>query len=136
MTEPTPEQKNKLLSTARDVLNNSHSPYSKFKVASSVLTEGDQVYPGVNVENASYGGTICAERTAIFNAVTFGSKKIKAILVLTNEDDPWPPCGFCRQVMAEFANANAPIYLANMNGIQKEFTLGELLPQAFGPQNL
>jgi cytidine deaminase len=126
-----------LLRAAKRVRKNSYSPYSGYKVAAALITDQGQVVAGVNVENASYGGTICAERTAIFAAVTEGMKHLCGLLVLTDAKDPWPPCGFCRQVIAEFADPSCPVWLANTKkGILIETTLGELLPGQFGPKQL
>jgi len=99
----------KLLKKAKEVLKNSYSPYSKFKVSSSLITEEGKIFTGVNVENASYGLTICAERVAIFKAVSQGYKNIKAILVYADKN-PCYPCGACLQVMSEF-NKNMKILI-------------------------
>lgn len=125
-----------LFQAALQVRNNSHSPYSNYKVASSILTSNQKIFAGVNVENASYGATICAERSAIFSAVSAGEKKIEAILILTDEANPWPPCGMCRQVIAEFASPHTKVYLANLKGVQRELTFGELFPLGFSSENL
>ncbi len=116
---------------------NSYSPYSHYKVGAALLTESGNIYAGCNVENASYGGTICAERSAIFSAVAAeGQIKIKELLVITAEKKPWPPCGFCRQVIAEFATSKTKIHLADENKIKTSYNLAELLPEAFGPSHL
>lgn len=128
------EQLHELAVAAR---KNSYSPYSHFKVGAALLTESGEVYSGCNVENASYGGTICAERSAIFTAVSREGKiKIKEILVVTSESPAWPPCGFCRQVIAEFSTKKTKVHLANEKKILKTYLFSELLPEAFGPQNL
>jgi cytidine deaminase len=100
-------------------------------VASAVIADDGNIYAGVNVENASYGGTVCAERVAIFSAIANGAKKINSILVYTNENDPWPPCGLCRQVIAEFMDPKSKVYLANEKGIQSETDFEKIFPQAF-----
>lgn len=125
-----------LFDAAKSVRNHSHSPYSSYKVASAMLMDDGQIYTGVNVENASYGATICAERSAICAAVSSGAKKIKEVLVMTDEAQPWPPCGMCRQVIAEFASSTTPIHLANLQGITKTLTFGELFPLSFGADHL
>ncbi len=121
----------KLHQAAVKVRKNSYSPYSGYKVASALVTDDNRIFAGVNVENASYGGTICAERSAIFTAVSSGAKKIKAILVLTDEKTPWPPCGFCRQVISEFVTKDTTVYLANLSGVKKAYKFSELFPTAF-----
>ncbi len=128
--------KAELFKAALAVRNNSHSPYSGYKVASALRMASGKVFAGVNIENASYGATICAERSAVFTAVTAGEKNIEAVLILTDEEKPWPPCGMCRQVLAEFASPQTKVYLANLKGIQKELTLSELFPYGFSTEHL
>ncbi len=113
--------------------NHSHSPYSRFKVGAAVQVKGKSAaITGCNVENASFGATICAERNAIFAAVAeHGKIKPEFIVVVTGEDEATVPCALCLQVLAEFAGDKMPIYLGNEEGIQKSFTLNELLPQPF-----
>ena len=115
------------------VRKNAYAPYSKFQVGSAIKFKGhDQLFLGVNVENASYGATICAERNAILNSVaTLGKQEIEFIVVVTNQDKPAPPCALCLQVISEFYYAEMPIYLGNLDGVQKKFLLRELLPVAF-----
>jgi cytidine deaminase len=116
---------------------NAYAPYSKFKVGAAILTSSGHIYSGCNVENASYGGTICAERTAITRAVaTEGKIKIKDICVVTSGKTPWPPCGLCRQVIMEFASDQTRVHVANEKGVQKSYLFKDLLPEAFGPENL
>jgi cytidine deaminase len=131
VTSVDSNQVDELFQKALLVQKNAHAPYSGYHVASSVLMDDGKIYTGVNVENASYGGTVCAERTAIFKAISEGAKKIKAILVLIDQKDPWPPCGFCLQVISEFAEADTPVILANNNKEMKNVTLKDLLPMAF-----
>ncbi len=92
----------KLIEQAVNVLKNSYAPYSKIHVAAALETENGNIYLGVNVENASYGLTVCAERSAVFNAVTHGERKFKRIAIVTDMGEPIPPCGACCQVLAEF----------------------------------
>lgn len=132
----TEKLKKELFSEAVKVQKNSYSPYSQYKVASSILFDNKKIIAGVNVENASYGATNCAERSAIFSAISAGYKKINAVLVLTNEDQPWAPCGLCRQVIAEFATPETPIYLANQKGIQIEITFKDIFPHSFDKSDL
>ena len=128
--------KAKLLEEAKEALKASYSPYSKCRVASAVLTSDGRIYSGCNIENASYGATVCAERVAIWKAVSEKRKKIKAILVLTPTAKPWSPCGICRQVLREFASDKCSVFLAGRGGIKKTHTLASLLPSSFSPKNL
>jgi cytidine deaminase len=125
-----------LLSAAIKVRPHSYSPYSGYKVASAIKTRNGNVFVGVNVENASYGGTICAERAAIMAAVSSGERSITEILVLTDEKNPWPPCGLCRQVIAEFADPGLVVHLANLEGVQKTIAFTELFPSGFSAEQL
>lgn len=111
----------------------SHSPYSKFAVGAAVKIAGQtEAIGGCNVENASYGGTICAERTALVQAqARFGAFKPEFLVVVTADSKPTPPCGLCLQVIAEFASDDMPIYLGNEKEILAKYTLKELLPKAF-----
>ncbi len=126
------EQKDHLLALARAAEKNAHAPYSSFRVGAAVLLENGDIFTGCNVENASYGLTNCAERSAIFAAVSkLGSKqvRIKAIAVTNDHNVPCSPCGACRQVIAEFG-PKAVIWYQGRDGI-KESTLEILLPDSF-----
>jgi cytidine deaminase len=123
-----------LVERAKAVLNNAYAPYSKFKVAAAVRTKSGRVYTGVNIENASYGLTICAERVAVFKAVSEGDRDIEAVAVYTDTEEPTPPCGACRQVIAEF-NPDALIVMASRKKTVV-VRLSELLPHAFTRKNL
>jgi cytidine deaminase len=123
-----------LVERAKAVLNNAYAPYSKFKVAAAVRTKSGRVYTGVNIENASYGLTICAERVAVFKAVSEGDRDIEAVAVYTDTEEPTPPCGACRQVIAEF-NPDALIVMASRKKTVA-VRLSELLPHAFTRKNL
>jgi len=123
-----------LVEAAKAVLNNAYAPYSKFKVAAAVKTRNGKVYTGVNVENASYGLTVCAERVAIFKAVSEGDRDIEVVAVYVDADEPVAPCGACRQVIAEF-NPNALVVMASRNKV-KTARLSELLPMAFTGERL
>lgn len=114
----------------------SYSPYSKFAVGAALITQGEKIYVGCNIENASYGGTICAERVAIFGAVCDGHKKFQHIVIVTDTQEATPPCGFCRQVMAEFFDDKTQIWIGNLKEVSKVFFMKELLPEAFTPKNL
>lgn len=119
---------------AKDASTRSHSPYSKAKVGSAVVTADGKIYQGCNIENASFGGTVCAERVAIWKAVSEGHKKMKKIYVYTK--DGWPPCGMCLQVMTEFADLNLEIVFGNEAGKETTKKLGDLLTSAFTPEHL
>ncbi len=118
-----------LLEFAKQAAENSYSPYSKFKVGAAVLCEDNKVFCGTNVENASYGLSICAERTAIFTAVSNGCKKIKAIAIY-NKKGSVSPCGACRQVIIEFAKDADVIYNTKKDNI-KIIKMAKLLPNSF-----
>lgn len=123
-----------LIQAGQDAQKKAYAPYSKYYVGSAVLTKSGKIYSGCNVENASYGLTNCAERTAIFKAVSEGDKDIEAIVVITR--DGGACCGACRQVLNEF-NPDMVVICADEQGIiHHTFTLNQLLPQAFGPRNL
>lgn len=125
-----------LLKSALDGQKNSYAPYSGKHIGAAVLMDNGKIYSGCNVENASYGGTICAERTAIVKAISDGAKKIKEVMVVSSEQNPWPPCGFCRQVIAEFASPDTMIHLANPQGQSRTLKFVDLFPEAFGPAHL
>lgn len=107
-----------------------YAPYSKFCVGAVVVTDSGKIFDGCNIENSSYGLTICAERMAIFKAVSEGFKKIKAVYIYANAPEPVAPCGACRQVMAEFGDSDTVIVSYNGKAV-KTWKLGELLPEAF-----
>lgn len=110
-----------------------HAPYSNFKVGAAIKLAGtDKIFSGCNVENASFGATICAERSAIFSIIAAKGKTQFEYMVLVADMDPCAvPCGLCLQVIAEFTYPEFPIYLANLKGIQEKVMLGDLLPRAF-----
>jgi cytidine deaminase len=122
-------RKLELIKTAQAASRNAYSPYSGFKVGAAILTANGKIYSGCNVENASYSMTICAERNAVFQAVAEGEKAIIAVAVYADSELAFPPCGACRQVLAEFAEDMA-IFVANRNEV-KETSLAELLPDKF-----
>ena len=128
-----------LIRQAFGALEYAYAPYSKFKVAAALLTKSGKIYTGCNIENAALSPGNCAERTAIFKAVSEGEKDFAAICIV-NEDvqgkhDYCPPCGVCRQVLREFA-PNIEIICLNGAGEERTFTLEELLPHSFGPEYL
>lgn len=120
-----------LVDKAKAVRKNAYAPYSKFKVGAAVLADNGEIYTGVNVENASYGLTICAERVAVFKAVSEGAKQIKAVAIVADTDAPVPPCGACRQVLLEFAAKECKIVMTNLQGKKMIKTIDELLPYSF-----
>jgi len=120
-----------LVQTARDASERAYAPYSEFKVGAAVLCESGTVFTACNVENASYGLTVCAERAAIFGAVAAGERRFRALAVYADADEPAPPCGACLQVLSEFAD-DLPIYLAGRGGGWREVRLRELFPVPFG----
>jgi len=115
---------------------NSYSPYSKFKVGAAVLTENDLIYTGCNIENASYGATNCAERTAIYKAVSEGHTTIKAIAIVGDTSTHTYPCGICRQVIAEFSTETTDIILVKNENDYIVKTMDEILPGAFTKKDL
>lgn len=121
---------------AEDVRAHAHVPYSGFAVGAALLADDGRIYSGCNVENASYGLTICAERAAVTNMVGSGARSIAAVFVVADADRPVPPCGACRQVLREFAVARAPLRMANLQGAVQDVALGELLPFAFSKEDL
>ncbi len=123
----------RLIKAAAQVSRSAHAPYSKFQVGAALLTDRGKIVTGCNVENASYGLTICAERNAIFHAVATGRKKINALAVVADGKKMPYPCGACRQVLAEFCPADTPILIATVGNLADytHCTLGELLPKAF-----
>ena len=124
----------KLIQAAIETRKQSYSPYSNFAVGAAVLSNDGYIYGGCNIENASYGLTNCAERTAIFNAVSDGKRNISAIAVVADTDRPCSPCGACRQVIGEF---KIPcIIMANLKGEYKTVSLEELLPFSFSNTDL
>lgn len=116
---------------ARAARRNAHVPYSGFRVGAAVLA-GGEVYRGANVENASYGLTICAERAAVAAAASAGERRLDAVAVASGTEEPTPPCGMCLQTLAEFAGPSLPVLLSGARGAKVETTLGALLPRAFG----
>lgn len=125
-----------LLEKAYEGRNNAYAPYSKFKVGAAVLMENGKIYTGCNIENASYGATNCAERTAIFKAISEGNRKIRAIAIVGTDDEYTYPCGICRQVIAEFADENTEIILGKKSLEYTVKTLAEILPGAFTKEAL
>ena len=134
----TPEQ---LVREALEAIHFAYVPYSGFTVGAALLTKSGKVYRGCNIENAAYGPSNCAERTAIFKAVSEGEREFAAIAIVGSMEGesntlPTGPCGVCRQVMAEFCSLDMPVIIAKSPADYITMTLGELLPLSFGPANL
>lgn len=132
MTDNTPIDREALLAAAVNAASRAHAPYSNFQVGAALLTTDGEVITGCNVENASYGLTNCAERTAIFTAVARGVTTFRAVAVVASGAMPWP-CGACRQVLSEFCPPEMPVFIAPIDDLSKAqtLTLGELLPHQF-----
>ncbi|MES3038452.1 MAG: cytidine deaminase [Bdellovibrionota bacterium] len=127
----------RLITKAFDARKSSHSPYSTVKVGAAVLTAKGKIYQGCNIENASYGATVCAERVAIWKAVSEDAAvPLDVVCVATSEGEIWPPCGLCRQVMAEFCSPNTWVIAASSKTKFKVYLFAELLPDAFTPKFL
>lgn len=127
---------NELLEQAIQARDKAYVPYSKFRVGAAILTTSGKVYQGCNIENASYGLTNCAERTALFKAVSEGEKEFSTLVVVGETEGPIAPCGACRQVIVEFCEPDMPVILANLKGDISETTVSQLLPGAFTSEDL
>ena len=129
-----------LMQYAMDAMARAYAPYSHYQVGAALLCADGAVYQGCNIENAAYGPTNCAERTAFFKAVFDGHRDFTAIAVCGGKDGvitgPFPPCGVCRQVMREFCGADFMIYMVEADSRYKAATLGEILPYSFSPADL
>jgi cytidine deaminase len=125
------DRKEELLAAARQAREKAYAPYSNFPVGAAVLGSDGRIYSGCNVENSSFGLTCCAERNAIFAMVAAGVREIREVLVIGETEDFLPPCGACRQVMAEFAPPTAVVHMCNRSGACRETTVGELVPFVF-----
>jgi cytidine deaminase len=125
------ERMDELIEAARAVRGHAHAPYSRYQVGAAVRGASGTIYAGANVENASYGLALCAERSAVAAAVAAGETRLAAAAVMTATSPPAAPCGMCRQVLAEFAGDELPIALVNDGGERSDTTLGALLPHAF-----
>lgn len=121
----------RLIAAAHEVSKHAHAPYSRLRIGAALEAEGGAVYTGCNVENSSFGLTICAERVALHCAVAHGSRKFKRLVIYTADAGPLSPCGACRQVLMEFV-PRLPILSIGRRGLRREFELADLLPQAFG----
>jgi len=126
----------KLVEAALEARKKAYVPYSRFPVGAALLTEDGKIIEGCNVENASFGLTNCAERTALFKAVSEGYRQFAGIAVVASTEEPVSPCGACRQVMAELCPPDMTVWLANLKGDIKETTVSELLPGAFRKEDV
>jgi cytidine deaminase len=119
-----------LLIAAKQARENAHAPYSNFRVGAAVRASSGRIFGGCNIENASYGLTLCAERVAIFKALSEGERNFAAIAVVTDADVLTPPCGACRQIIWEFCG-DVPVLLANLQGRRESLKMSELFPKPF-----
>lgn len=126
----------RLLEAALAARQHAHAPYSRFHVGAAVLDEQGRVHAGCNVENAAFPLGTCAEAVAIGALVTHGGKRVHALLVVGGGENLVTPCGGCRQRLRELAAADTPIFVADPERLRATFTLGQLLPESFGPENL
>lgn len=120
-----------LVAAARTARERAYAPFSRFRVGAAVESEDGSVHAGCNVENRSFGATICAERVALTAAVAAGAGAPRAVVVLTETDPPAPPCGLCLQVLAELGAPELPILLVGAAGARRQVRLGDLLPEPF-----
>ncbi|HUU05527.1 MAG TPA: cytidine deaminase [Patescibacteria group bacterium] len=125
------DKKEELLAAARKAREKAYAPYSHFHVGAAVLGAGGRIYSGCNVENASFGLTCCAERNAIFAMVAAGETEMREILVIGESEEFLPPCGACRQVIAEFASPPTVVHMCNRQGQSRDTTVAELVPFIF-----
>jgi cytidine deaminase len=128
--ELSPDVTQTLLKAALRARKEAYAPYSNFAVGAAVMTDSGEIFTGCNIENASYGATVCAERVAAFKAISAGHKSIKAIAVVADHPQPVSPCGICRQVISEFG-PEAAVLMANTNGQTKMGNMKDLLPAPF-----
>jgi cytidine deaminase len=132
----TNEQKTTLIQQAKKAYERAYAPYSKFHVGAAALTTHQNIVSGCNVENASYGLTVCAERNCISQAIINGEQHFKTLVIYTEQEKLTPPCGACRQVIVEFFEPEAIIMAVNHLDQSKTWTVDELLPSAFTPKDL
>ncbi|MBX0356259.1 cytidine deaminase [Halobacillus sp. Nhm2S1] len=125
-----------LINEAKKIREKAYVPYSKFPVGAALVTEDGTLYTGCNIENAAYPVTCCAERVAIFKAVSDGHDHFKELAVVADTKRPVPPCGSCRQVMSEFFQSDVKIHTTNLHGDTRTFTMEEILPFSFSSADL
>ena len=126
----------KLIEFADQARENAYTPYSHFRVGAALLCEDGTIYTGCNIENAAYGPSNCAERTAVFKAVSEGKRRFRAIAIIGDSQDITSPCGVCRQVLSEFCGPEFVIIMCNTQKQYRQATLGELLPYSFGADTI
>lgn len=129
-------EKDRLIEEAKKARELAYVPYSKFKVGAALLGKDGKVYYGCNIENAAYSMCNCAERTALFKAYSEGEKDFDTLCVVADTKRPVPPCGACRQVIAELCSQDMKVILTNLQGDIEETTVEKLLPGAFSPEDL
>jgi cytidine deaminase len=127
--------KTKLIQAAIKVREQAYAPYSRYQVGAALLVKSGRIYTGCNVENASYGASICAERVAAVKAISEGEREFVILAIVADSFEPGSPCGICRQFLYEF-NPELKLILANLQGKVVESTLAQYLPDAFGPNRL
>ncbi len=120
-----------LLEAAKAVRERAYCPYSNFQVGSAILTTDGAIFVGCNIENRTFGLTVCAERVAVLSAVAQGKRQLAAVVAMTDTEPPSPPCGQCLEVMTEFGTPDLPVLLANIQGDSTEYRLSDLLPHPF-----
>jgi cytidine deaminase len=120
-----------LVERAKEARQFAHAPYSNFEVGAALLTTDGRVFTGCNIENSTYGLTMCAERVAIFKAVSEGAREFLKVAVVADHENLTPPCGCCRQMIWEFAADETEVILANLSGDVQKFEIKELFPKAF-----
>ena len=128
--------KEEWLEEVKEAQKRAYTPYSEFNVGALLITEDDEYIYGANIENASYPATICAERTALVSAYANGITKFKAIVVITDAEDPASPCGVCRQVLKELTHDDMPVYMTSKDGHVIKRTVDELLPLGFSGKDM
>ena len=136
MPDLTEAKLDEMLQAARAIVPRAYVPYSGFHVGAAILNGDGSIRTAVNVENASYPLSVCAERNAVASMVASGRTRILGVAVATNATTPTPPCGGCRQVLWEFGDADTPVVAEGADGVRARWRLGELLPDAFGPDDL
>ena len=136
MSKLEEKEREHMLDLAYEAMERAYTPYSHFNVGACLKGESGKYYLGCNVGSASYTPTNCAERTAVFKAVSEGERNFSAIAIVCSGKNPAAPCGVCRQVLREFCRDDMPVVFADNNRNYIESTLGELLPHSFGPEDL
>ena len=136
MMDITPAQLQRLVTAARAAREQAYAPYSRFAVGAALLDEAGRVHAGCNVENAAYPQGLCAEASALAHLVLAGGRQVLAVVVAGDAPQPVTPCGGCRQKLREFAADATPIWSVDGQAVRGRYTLGQLLPESFGPQHL